>query len=146
MSLQDYTTSRGVEGTIKRYWPYCYLLPTDTKFFLPDIEEVMEVVSKTRVNLIKVIPAIGECDDLAIIQLGEVKKARIKQARENEIPASEHFSWPFGICFGTEFKGWSAPHWQNIVRTKEGLFLIEPQHKDYWKPNRRTDRVLFALI
>ena len=139
--MTEYIDYKSLDAKIRERWQHSYNLNTDQKFVVPGLAEIRDVCTGTRVQLMKHKSYIAECDDFAIVLWGEVKKARISA----DLPPPEQFSWSIGLCLGTQFKGWADTHWQNIAYTRSGLYLIEPQTMEIWKPTS-ADVVLLTII
>lgn len=132
-----------IRNDIAKVWPNCYTLNTDIKYVLPTFNDLKKIVKQTKSFKIVNLNKNDICDDISIILWGKVKEIRNDLALKTK---KNMLSWPLGICFGTSFNGWPGPHWQNICFTTDGLYLIEGQTFDFWKPVFPDDNVFFILI
>jgi hypothetical protein len=132
-----------IRNEIAKIWPNCYTLNTDMDYDLPNFKELKKIIKETESFKIENLNKSDMCDDISIILWGRVKEIRNKLAKTSDI---NMLSWPLGICFGTSFNGWPSPHWQNLCFTTDGLYLIEGQTFDFWKPSFPDDNVFFVLI
>jgi hypothetical protein len=137
-------TSNEIRKQISLIWQNCYTLNTDKKFILPTFNELKKIVKETEVVKIQNLSQSDSCDDISIILWGKVKEIRNKMKQEGQI--SDELSWPLGICFGTVFNGWPSPHWQNLCFTTDGIYMLEGQTGDFWRPSFPDDSVFFVLI
>jgi hypothetical protein len=140
-------TSDQIAKELRARWPHIYLpWMTDRQFIAPALDEMKAAVARHSVADVGIIDNICECEDLSDQLNARIHWERIQQAHSGRIPKTEHWSWAFGITFGTQFFGWADSHVCNIGYTESGLYLIEPQHDTFWIPNSEDDKIIIAKI
>jgi hypothetical protein len=140
-------TSTVVSDELRTIWPSIYLpWLTDREYIAPTLQEVIDAVERCSVASLKTIDAISECEDFSEILAARIKMARIEKAQADLLKQEELFNWAFGIAFGDMFKAWREYHYLNIFRSEEGLYLLEPQTHEFWKPNAAEDNVILVKI
>jgi hypothetical protein len=136
-----------ISDEIRNLWPNIYLpWLTDREYIAPKLQEVMEAVERCSVASLKTIDNISECEDFAEILAARIKEERIEKAQADLLPKEELLNWAFGFAFGDKFNAWQDYHYLNIFRVEEGLYLLEPQTHNYWKPTSADDNVIVAKI
>ena len=143
-------TAQEVREEIAKTWPTTWprlkrnTWLFDMHYWLPTREEIEKFLDESRVDRMKYISEISDCDDRALQLYSEAKRVRSIMAEYQEIPREEWFSWPLGRAMGMEFRGMRMPHSVNFVRTRDsGLLMIEPEDDRIWEPKESHDKPFF---
>jgi len=123
--------------SIRKMWPKIYLpwLP-DSKYFITDINTVIESLMKSGVKDYENQGEVFDCDDFALQANAYIKR----NERSDGVP------WAFGEALGDKYKGREMIHTLNICYTTDGFYFIEPQGYYFWKADSNNDNVLMVKI
>jgi hypothetical protein len=102
--------------------------PTDTKYLLPVLDEVVSAIERNSVKDLPYVSNIGECEEFALYLHAAIKKER--HLNWENLPKEERYNWAFGEAIGFRFDllG-SQNHTMNIVITSDfEVRVIEPRN------------------
>jgi hypothetical protein len=133
----------------KKLWPdlrWYDIRLADENYWLPKQKDLEKALAESKVDRMKFINSINDCDDFALQLHADIKRVRSFMAEYQQIPQEEWVSWAFGEVFGDKFRGMSMKHAANICATQEGMFLIEPREDRIWLANSNNDNIYFIKM
>lgn len=108
----------------------------DSRYFLPELSEVREIVQATAVDRRKWVEERFDCDDFAWILKSHFVEAAYKDGQRR---AAHCVGVVWGLIRG-------EPHAVNWVLTSDRIFrFIEPQTDEIWQPTE-DDREIWMMI
>ena len=97
----------------------------DDKYLCPNTDELKIIVDKVwpEITALPWISNISDCDNRAALLYADVHRFRMKMASAGMLQQDELIQWAFGI--GSGFNPNDQPHSFNVVRCKEGIFVVD---------------------
>ena len=130
--------SSEIKKQLLRHWPRLkHLWMTAREYHLPELEEIKDIVGRQEVRNIPFRKNVFECEGYA---------RALHSAVEQHWAKNMVWSAPvaFGLCLGPRVETSIDPvHALNITITTEGVYLVEPQTYQVFKPKlniREKDR------
>ena len=128
-------SSADVRKAIKSVWPNLkYVVLSDSEWLLPDIEELRDMVKEVAIDRMSFIPPLFECEEFTMMLVTAVRARRADLATSGKLPREQWRNWPLGAVAGKLFRGVATNHWIGVCVTKQGLYLVEAQTGEDWKP------------
>ena len=137
--------SADIRKTISSIYPGMqFIVLTDEQWDLPSIDDIKKtpVFSK----YLRYLPYVFECEEISLSFVSDLRKFRASGMIENNVPDSDRLNWPVGFVWGTKYRGRNLNHWWNVAFTKEGMFFIEKQTDEIWKPRKDSDDIHFLWM
>jgi hypothetical protein len=116
---------------------------SDPEWWLPAVETIKEEIKQVAVDRLTYVQHIFECEEFALALMYEIRRRRADLALGGKLPREQWRNFPLGRVVGKRFRGEKVDHWINICLTKEGLYLIEPQTREMWRPVESEDEIYF---
>ena len=118
----------------------------DKQYIIPTLDELNKALKDSKVEQMKFMNSINDCDDFALQLHASVKRMRGKLAEDGKLDPSEQYPWAFGEVIGMQFRGRSFLHSQNICICQDGVYLVEPQEDRTWIADSKNDTVFFVRM
>jgi len=107
----------------------------DSEYYLTPMEDVKRLVERDKIDRREYASEVGDCDDFAFL----LKAAFIRHAWDEGKRRAPH---SVGIIWGMLPHG-HAINW--VLTRQEGLYFIEPQTDEIFKP-RKTDKDIWMMM
>jgi hypothetical protein len=136
--------SSDIRKAVKETWrKRVIMVLSDPEWWLPAVASVKEEMDQVAVDRMVYVPQLFECEEFALALMYGVRRRRADLALTGKLPREEWRNFPLGRVVGKRFRGKKVDHWINICLTKEGLYLIEPQTREMWRPVESEDEIYF---
>jgi hypothetical protein len=119
---------------------------SDPEWACPHRAELEAAIKEMGIERLSYIRHLFECEEFATALMTTARGRRATMAETGKLPREQWRNWPLGIVCGARFRGVDEDHWINICLTREGLYLIEPQTGDMWRPIAGEDEIYFLLM
>lgn len=120
----------------------------DATYWVPDIETVRGVIERSFVKLIKYQAELFDCDNFALSFSAYCKEYRLAMAELHGLPLEECYEWPVGIVWGSRFHGQPMGHAIDLICSRQGVYLYEPQSKEdlIWLADPTQDQAHLVVL
>jgi hypothetical protein len=124
-------TIKETKRELQNIWPNLRTrVPTDREFYIPEIGFLMDQLKITHSGLPSYKPNKFACEEFAFGSWFLLHKYRTELGEDTDKDHNIHY----GVLFGTSFKNAIGPHWNNFSITTDGLYIIDFDSMQHWKP------------
>jgi hypothetical protein len=116
---------------------------SDPEWWLPTIEMIKEEIDQAATDRLTYVQHLFECEEFALALMFTIRRRRADLALAGRLSREQWRNLPLGRVVGNRFRGKKIDHWINICLTQEGLYLIEPQTREMWRPVEVEDEIYF---
>ena len=139
--------SEEVRAKLKALWPNLrHVWLFDQDYWLPFRADVEAALAESKVDRMRFLPSVADCDDFALQLHADIKRVRSFMAACGQIPREQWAPWAFGETMGRRFAGSPRVHAINICVTSESVLLIEPQKDAIWEAHPERDDPFFVKM
>lgn len=130
--MSDYND---ITKAIQGVWPkFQSLIMVDEKYILPSFNDLLGMVSRSKVKNNKYKGESFDCDDFALLFHAYIIEQNIKKDSPLAI----------GQFLGSKVRGKKIYHAVNIAITSDkGVILIEPQTNEVWQADSKKDSPVY---
>jgi len=119
-------------------WPGIERVPTDRDFYVPELDWLMDQLRQLHPEMPKHKPNKFACEESAFGSWFLLHRHRTLLS-EQEVIEDADLNIHYGVLWGTSFKNAIASHYNNFSITTNGLYIIDFESLQSWKPGQQDN-------
>ena len=123
---------------LNKIWPGIERVPTDRDFYVPELNWLMDQLAQLHPEMPKHKANKFACEEFSFGSWFLLHRHRTLLS-EQEVIEDVNFNIHYGVLWGTSFKNAITSHYNNFSITTEGLYIIDFESLQSWKPTKQDN-------